>query len=212
MAGLTRGTRMVLRASEKYSRIAKAYDLIEWPIERILFHKLRKEAIESACDKTLEVGVGTGKNLPYYPKGVELVAIDFSPGMLNIAEKKAKGLGLKSLQLREMDVEHLDFTSNSFDVVVSTFVFCTVPDPLAGLKELYRVLKPNGKAVFLEHMQSKNTIINIMLHIMNIVSSNFLGTSMVRKTQQNIEQAGFVINSVENKAFDIVRLIIAEKK
>jgi len=202
---------MVLRASEKYSRIAKAYDLLEWPIERLLFHKLRKEAIEYACDKTLEVGVGTGKNLSFYPESVELVAIDFSPGMLNIAEKKAKGIDLKSLQLREMDVEHLDFTDNSFDVVVSTFVFCTVPDPIAGLKELYRVLKPNGKAVFLEHMKSKNPIINIMLYIMNIASSNILGTSMVRKTQQNIEQTGFVIKSVENKAFDIVRLIIAEK-
>ncbi len=79
------------------------------------------------------------------------------------------------------------------------------------MKELYRVLKPNGKAVFLEHMKSKNFIVNIMIYIMNIVSSNILGTSMLRKTQQNIEQVGFVINSVENKALDIVRLIIAEK-
>ena len=202
---------MVLRASEKYSRIAKVYDFLEWPIERRLFHKLREEATEYVCGKTLEIGVGTGKNLSFYPKNIELFAIDFSPGMLKIAEKKAKDIDLKSLQLREMDVEHLDFTNNSFDTIVSTFVFCTVPDPIAGLKELYRVLKPNGKAVFLEHMKSKNPIINMMLYIMNIVSSNLLGTSMVRKTQQNIEQTGFVIKSVENKAFDIVRLIVAEK-
>ena len=90
------GADMVLRASAKYSRIAKVYDLLEWPIERRLFHRLRKEAIGYARDKILEVGVGTGKNLSFYPGSVELVAIDFSPNKIS----NRQGLLLNRLKIR----------------------------------------------------------------------------------------------------------------
>ncbi len=160
----------------------------------------------------LEVGVGTGKNLPYYNKDVDLTAIDFSPGMLEIAKSKKTEAYLKVLNLYEMDIQDLKFKDDTFDTVISTFVFCTVPDPIAGLKEVYRVLKPEGKVIFLEHMKSKYLVLNIFLYFMNIVSTRILGTSMIRETQKNIEQADFTIVSVENKLFDIVRLIIATKR
>ena len=197
--------------SYKYSRIAKLYDLFEWPIETLLFKKLRKEALSYAYGHVLEVGVGTGKNLPYYHKSIDLTAIDFSPGMLEIAKNKKTELNLKTCNLYEMDVQDLKCKEDTFDTVISTFVFCTVPDPTAGLKEVYRVLKPEGKVIFLEHMKSKYSVLNIFLYLMNIVSTRVLGTSMLRETQKNIEQAGFTIVSVENKLFDIVRLIIATK-
>ncbi len=111
-----------------------------------------------------------------------------------------------------MDIQDLKFKDDTFDTVISTFVFCTVPDPIAGLKEVYRVLKPEGKVIFLEHMKSKYLVLNIFLYFMNIVSTRILGTSMIRETQKNIEQADFTIVSVENKLFDIVRLIIATKR
>jgi len=197
--------------SQKYSRIAKLYDLFEWPIETLLFKKLRKEAVSYTYGYVLEVGVGTGKNLPYYDNSVDLTAIDFSPGMLEIARNKKTEIDLKKLKLYEMDVQDLKFEDDTFDTVISTFVFCTVPDPIAGLREVYRVSKPNGKVIFLEHMKSKYFILNIFLYLMNIVSTKLLGTSMIRETQKNIEQAGFTIVSVEHKLFDIVRLIIATK-
>ena len=198
-------------ASRKYSQIAKFYDLFEWPIETLLFKKLRKEALSYAYGQVLEVGVGTGKNLPYYNKSVDLTAIDFSPGMLEVAQNKKTEVDLKAYNLYEMDVQDLKFKDDTFDTVISTFVFCTVPDPMAGLKEVYRVLKPEGKVIFLEHMKSKYFILNIFLYLMNIVSTRVLGTSMIRETQKNIEEAGFSIISVEYKVFDIVRLIIATK-
>lgn len=199
------------KTSKKYSRIAQSYDMFEYPIERVLFQKLRAEAISYAHKRTLEVGVGTGKNLPYYQPNIELTAIDFSPGMLSIAQEKQKKVHLKHLRLYEMDVQHLSFADNTFDTVVSTFVFCTVPNPIAGLNEVYRVLKPSGIAIFLEHMKSNHGIVNALLYVMNIFSTRLLGTSMVRETQKNIEFAGFTIESVEQKFFDVVRLIIAKK-
>jgi len=202
---------MTLKTSEKYSRIAKRYDLYEYPIELLLFQNLRVEAISYAQGKTLEVGVGTGKNFPFYCSDIEITAIDFSPAMLRIAREKQKNIQIKQLQLHAMDVQALAFADNSFDTIISTFVFCTVPEPIVGLEELHRVLKPSGKAIFLEHMKSSYFMLNIFLYMMNFFSIRLLGTSMVRETQKNIELAGFTLQTVEHKLFDIVRLIIAKK-
>lgn len=93
----------------KYSRIAKLYDLVEWPIEIFFFKSLRKEVTAKVSGKVLEVGIGTGKNLPYYPIDTDLTGIDFSNGMLNIAREKLKLLALKNCTLMEMNVENMDF-------------------------------------------------------------------------------------------------------
>jgi ubiquinone/menaquinone biosynthesis C-methylase UbiE len=198
-------------AARKYTRIAGRYDLFAYPLERMLFKKLRAEAIIHAHGTTLEVGVGTGRNLPYYQPTVDLSAVDFSSGMLKIAKNKGKKIQLQALQFYEMDIENLAFGNNAFDTVVSTFVFCTVPDPMAGLREVYRVIRPGGKAIFLEHMKSRYAIVNVLLYMMNIFSVRLLGTSMTRETQANIEMAGFVLDATDNKLLDVVRLIIAHK-
>lgn len=198
-------------AAGKYSRISRLYDLFEWPMERFVFRRLRINAVDRTEGRTLEVGVGTGNNLEHYPAHLDISAIDFSPGMLAVAAKKADRLGLSNLDLREMDVEDLDYESDSFQTVISTFVFCTVPNPMAGLREIRRVLKPEGKVVFLEHMKSDSPLLNFFLHIMNVFARLLLGTSMVRKTLESIHAAGFEILSVENRLFDVVRIIVAGK-
>ena len=197
--------------AKKYDRFSKIYDLFESPIEMRAFSKYRKKALSLAKGKVLEIGIGTGKNLPYYPEGVEVISIDFSRGMLEKAEKRKKELGLENVKLLYMDAQNMEFDDNTFDTVVSTFVFCTVPDPIKGLKEAYRVLKPGGTAIFLEHMKSNSRLLNIPLYLMEPFIKTLLGTSMLRETQKNIEKAGFKIEKVENLFFDIVRLIIATK-
>ncbi|HDD31848.1 MAG TPA: methyltransferase domain-containing protein [Thermococcus litoralis] len=197
--------------AKKYDRFSKIYDLFESPMEMRAFSKYRKKALSLAKGKVLESGIGTGKNLPYYPEGVEVIGIDFSRGMLEKAEKRKKELGLENVKLLYMDAQNMELDDNTFDTVVSTFVFCTVPDPIKGLKEAYRVLKPGGTAIFLEHMKSNSRLLNIPLYLMEPFIKTLLGTSMLRETQKNIEKAGFKIEKVENLFFNIVRLIIATK-
>lgn len=197
--------------SEKYDRFSRIYDLVERPVEQKLFAGLRQKALSDAQGRVLEVGIGTGKNIPHYPPDVvEVVGIDFSSGMLLGARDRAAQSPVK-ISLMQMDVERLAFEDESFDTVVSAFVFCTVPHPLQGLQEVYRVLKGEGTAVFLEHMKTESVLVNIPLYMMNVFSRAFTGTSMVRETQKNIETAGFHLREVQRYVYGIVRLMIAGK-
>ena len=197
--------------SEKYDRASKNYDLLEFPAEKLLFSRLRKRAFHDISGKILDIGVGTGNNMPYYPSGTDVTAIDFSAGMPEKAVKRRKKLGLSNIDLINMDAQDLEFDDDSFDFVISAFVFCTVPDPVKGLKEAYRVLKPGGTAIFIEHMKSDSSLINIMLSAMNLMTVPMMGTYMNRETQKNVEKAGFKIKNTEKHLIDVVRLITAGK-
>lgn len=197
--------------AQKYTRIAKLYDLFQWPLEILHFNRLRNEVISKAEGKILEVGIGTGKSLPLYPLSADITGIDFSSGMLNIARHKMNEIGLIQCELIEMDIEEMFFPDENFDTIISTFVFCTVSHPNKGLRELYRVLKPGGKAVFLEHMKSSSHWLNAILWMINKISMPLLGTSMLRETQKEIEKSGFIVQVSQNKVFDILRLIVAIK-
>ena len=123
----------------RYDRLASFYDLLELPLERIRFASWRSKLRDRIVgQRALEVGVGTGKNFPYYPRDVRISAVDLSPRMLEKAKKRASALGL-GVELQEMDVQRLAFPENVFDTVFATFVFCSVPDPVLGLQELRRV-------------------------------------------------------------------------
>ncbi|MBU2645269.1 methyltransferase domain-containing protein [bacterium] len=198
-------------AREKYNRAARLYDLYEMPVEALLFSKLRKGALASVSGRTLEVGVGTGKNLQYYPENTNLTAIDFSSSMLRKAKKRAKLLEMENVTMLEQDIQSLTFPENHYDYITASCVFCTVPDPILGLQNLLRVLKPGGKAIFIEHMKTDNPLINAFLYAMNIMSTRMLGTSMIRETDKNIRNAGFSVLSVKGYLFNVVKVIVATK-
>ncbi|MFH1002531.1 MAG: class I SAM-dependent methyltransferase, partial [Chloroflexota bacterium] len=129
---------------KRYDRNAGGYDLSELLLEAMGFHRWRRllwSKVEGS--RILEVGVGTGKNFPYYPPGAEITAVDFSDKMLHRAREKA-GRQMVNVRLQQMDVQQLDFADDSFDTVVASFVFCSVPDPVRGLKEVARVCRPGG--------------------------------------------------------------------
>ena len=195
-------------AERRYDRIAWIYDSMESPTERMFFSSLRRELLSSLRGKVLEVGVGTGKNLSYYPEGVELAAIDISSRMLAKAAKRAEGLGMQ-VDLRRMDAEDLDFPDDYFDYAVATFVFCSVPDPVRGLRELARVVKDDGLILLIEHVRSENRFLGKIMDWLNPVVRAVMGPNINRRTVENVEKAGLKVISVERRGPEIVKKIQA---
>ena len=156
--GLTvgRNTSPTRVTRKRYDRLAPFYDLLEKPLERRQFAQWRARLGERINGKrVLEVGVGTGKNIRYYPQGAKVTAIDLSPRMLTRARRKVEASTVE-VDLAEMDVQNLAFPDQSFDTVLATFVFCSVPDPVRGLRELLRVCRQGVKMGGLEILFQQN--------------------------------------------------------
>ena len=199
-------------AKRRYDRIAPIYDLMEGLAERSRYSHWRKllwDKVEG--ENILEVGIGTGKNFPYYPPGANIVAIDFSGKMLDHAREKAIREHVH-VNLQQMDTQNLKFTDNSFDTVVASFVFCSVPDPIRGLEELRRVVKPGGKVVLLEHILSANKVIAWLMNLINPVVVRMMGPNINRETVKNVARRGLKVQSVTDLAAGIFKLIEARKE
>jgi ubiquinone/menaquinone biosynthesis C-methylase UbiE len=203
---------LTLRTRKRYNRLAPYYDLLEAPIESLRFARWRARLRVKICGpKALEVGVGTGKNMDFYPSGVNLTGIDLSPRMLDKARKRAATLGLE-VGLKEMDVEELGFPDQSFDTVFATFVFCSVPDPVLGLKELRRVCKSDGRLLLLEHMQPANPFLGLIFDALNPLVVRMMGANINRRNIESIRQAGWNVELEENLFSDIVRWVEARPR
>jgi ubiquinone/menaquinone biosynthesis C-methylase UbiE len=158
----------------------------------------------------LEVGVGTGRNLPYHPPQSEMAAIDISPKLLAKAARKAQKNG-RAVEMGLMDAQRLAFADGSFDCAVATFVFCSVPDPLVGLEEVRRVLKPGGRFLLLEHVRLRGRIPGWLMDRLNPLLVRLSGANINRDTVDNVAKAGFEIVAVDSHMFGLVKLIEARK-
>lgn len=194
------------KIKQRYDRISGVFDMMDHMIK----DKWREELVKNVEGTVLEVGVGTGANLPYYPSEAEVTGIDFSRKMLDKARKKAATLDT-SITLEEMNAEKLDFPDDSFDYVISTCVFCSVPDPVQGLKEIRRVLKPEGKVLMLEHMRSDNRFIGKAMDIMNPVGLHIVGANINRRTMTNIQKAGLRVVDQQFLFSSIMRKLVLAK-
>lgn len=193
----------------RYNRIASVYDQMEWFVEKNIFRKWRKLLMDQVKgEKVLEIGVGTGKNIPYYPPKTNISAIDLSENMLAMAVRQADNIS-RSVDFQVMDVESLTFPDNSFDTALATFVFCSVPDPVNGLRELGRVVKPGGDIWLLEHMRVNRPIIGTLMDLFNPLIVRMMGANINRHTVENVEIAGLKIISVTDLQGKLVRLIQA---
>lgn len=170
--------------------------------KRRLFSRIR--------GSTLMVGAGTGNDFKYFPPGHSIVAIDVSPKMLERAAAKLANCDAK-FELRQMDVCEMSFPDASFDTVVTVCTFCSVAKPVLGLREIYRVLKPDGQVLMFEHVRSRIGPVGIFLDLMTPLSRRF-GPDLNRDTVGNVQKAGFRIRREENIYLDIVKIIEAEKE
>lgn len=196
---------------QRYNRIAPYFEGLEAVMEGLIFKGWRKKCwAEVRGHHILEVGVGTGKNFDYYPADARITAIDFSEEMLNIAaQKQARKNSVVELHL--MDVQTLPFADNSFDTVIATFVFCSVPSPLKGLKELYRVCRPNGQVILLEHVLSSKPALAAVMNFVNPLIVALVGANINRNTLKSMQSCAFSSVHVDERSGDLIKLIVAKK-
>ena len=181
----------------RYQRISPIYDKIEFLMEK-RFRPWREKLWQFVYGpQVLEVGVGTGKNMEFWPVGLDITSIDLTPGMLDIARHRAWSLGW-DIDLRLGDVQSLKFPSASFDTVVATFVFCSVPDPVQGLREIGRVIRPGGQILLLEHVRIDHPIIGTLMDVLAPLIVRLSGANINRRTVENVRLAGLQIEWVED--------------
>jgi ubiquinone/menaquinone biosynthesis C-methylase UbiE len=182
--------------------------------EKAVLRGHREALIGRATGNVLEIGGGTGANLPFYDEGIaELVITEPEEPMARRLERK---LGRSSLQARVVraPAEELPFEDATFDFVVSTLVLCTVKDPARALAEIHRVLKPGGQLVFLEHVRSEDPGLARWQDRLEAIQVRVgHGCHPNRSTLENIERASFTVAELEHdrlaKAPPIVRPLIA---
>lgn len=193
---------------KKYDRNAKFYNLMELPLELFWYARWRRRLFRKVRGpRVLEVGVGTGKNLRYYRQEYWASGVDLSEEMMFKAKPLAKS---KGIPLALMDAQQLAFGDSIFDTVVATFVFCSVPDPIKGLQEIQRVLKPEGQALLIEHVLPENALMAWTFNTLDPLTSALSGVHINRKTSDNIHKAGFKLIREENLLFTIFKMFFAE--
>ncbi len=195
----------VKKIMRRYDRISHVYDVFESPMELMALKQWRLDLMKELSGKVLEVGIG--KNIAYYPENIDITGIDFSQGMLKKARLRAETLG-RQVHLLLMDAQAMDFADNSFDTVFTTFVFCSVPDPIKGLEEIRRVCKENGKIILIEHVRSEQKVIGFLMDVLNPAIVNLYGANINRKTVENVHAACFTEIAVTNLYRDIVKKIV----
>ena len=196
----------------RYNRVARFYDLEQVFEEPLVFGRLRR-ALWTAAPATgqiLEVGVGTGVNMRHYPPGAHMTAIDISDRMLAKARARAERTHV-DVDLALMDAQHLQFPDDTFDAVIATCVFCSVPDPVAGLREVLRVLKPGARALLLDHVRSSNAAAGRVMDLLNPISVRISGANINRRTIENVRAAGFTAIDVESHMLGMIKTIRATK-
>jgi ubiquinone/menaquinone biosynthesis C-methylase UbiE len=169
--------------------------------KRRLFAKMR--------GRCFMVAAGTGHDFQYFPWGLTITAIDISAQMVERARLRAAAYE-GSLDVRVMDVQELEYSDATFDTAVTACTFCSVPDPLRGLREIYRCLKPGGQLLMFEHVRSRFGPVAIFQDLMTLITRR-IGPDMNRETVSNVLCAGFDLRREENVYLDVVKAIDARR-
>ena len=198
------------QARRLWDRYAPRYDRQIRVSERLLFPGGRSWVCSRTRGEVLEVAIGTGLNLPYYPQGITLTGIDLSPAMLAIARDRAEALGLEA-DLREASAEALPFPDASFDTVACTVSLCNIPGDRAAIAEMYRVLRPGGQLILLDHVASDRRWVLAIERLLEPVTIRLNGDYLTRRPLPLVEAAGFAVTGSERLKLGIIERLTAVK-
>ncbi|MFK8019680.1 MAG: class I SAM-dependent methyltransferase [Pseudomonadales bacterium] len=200
---------MDLVTQKKWDKAAPNFDLMSGNGAEKRWLPFKKELYANMNGRILFLALGTGLDIQAFPKGKTIESIDISPEMLKVAKPRIDKYDGR-LNAQVMDVHELDFEDNEFDQVFTSCTFCSVPNPVQGLRSLKRVLKPGGELNMFEHTGSQFFPFSLMMNMMTLLSKNY-GPDMNRTTVSNVEAAGFELREVDNVFLDVVKIIKAIK-
>ena len=202
-------------AAERQQRVwdkhAAMYDRSMALMEQLLFGGGRAWVCSQASGEVLEVAIGTGRNLRYYPRDIRLTGIDLSEEMLAIARRRAAALG-REVDLRQGDAQALPFPDATFDTVVCTFALCSIPDDRKAVAEMQRVLRPGGRLLLIDHVPSTTRLWRDIQWLLEQVTLRVEGQHMLRRPLQHVRAEGFAIERAERLKAGIVERISARKR
>ncbi len=192
-----------------YARIARIYDLLDLPFEYLRYRPIRKRVFAGVGGAILDAGVGTGRNMPFYPPAAKVVGIDLSPQMLARAAKRKTSLGVTA-ELRRMDVIATDFPDRHFDYVIATFLFCVLDgeDQLPALRELARICKTDGEIRVIEYTYSRHPLKRLAMRLWAPWVRLAYGASFDRHTERYVEAAGLQLVEERFVLQDIIKLLV----
>ena len=172
--------------------------LMDWVMAGEEFRRLRTGLLSHVHGEVLELGIGTGLNLPHYPKTITwLHAVDPANLLPKIVMERSVGQSFP-IRIQHLTAEALPYDDHSFDFVVSTWTLCTIPDPVKALREVRRVVKPGGVFLFLEHGRSEDTKVaswqDRLNPLQNIIGC---GCNLNRQIDDIIAQAGLKIMTLD---------------
>ncbi|MEV7006514.1 class I SAM-dependent methyltransferase [Streptosporangium sp. NPDC051022] len=195
-----------------FDRLADGYDRQMGVWERRLLRGAREWAVGQVRGDVVEIGVGSGLNLPLYPPDVTVVGVDLSERMLGLARLRAVRTGLDGrVRLLQGDAQRLDLPSGVADTVLSTFTMCTIPDPAAAAREAHRVLRPGGRFVLAEHGPSSNPLLRAAMRLVEPLSVRWDADHLTRDPRPYLEQAGFHIEEVTRSARGVCFRVLARR-
>jgi ubiquinone/menaquinone biosynthesis C-methylase UbiE len=197
------------RARRVWDKVAPGYDRAMRFFDRWQFGGGRQWVCSRATGEVLEVAVGTGLNLPFYPAKVRLTGVDLSPAMLAQARMRATELG-REIDLREADAQALPFPDASFDTVVCTLSLCTVPDERAAIAQMWRVLRPGGRLVLLDHIGSRWWPVWAVQRLVEVFTARS-GEYQTRRPLPHLKAAGFEITESQRLKAATVERVAARK-
>ena len=198
------------RQKRVWDKAAPGYDRQIAFFERNWFSGGREWLAERARGRILEVAVGTGRSLPYYPADATVTGIELSPAMLAIARQRATDLG-RDVTLREADAEHLPFDDASFDTVTCALALCTIPSPAAAIGEMQRVLAPGGRLLLLDHTGSTWPPLYAAQWLAERITIRTAGEHFTRRQLPLVTAAGLQVMEAERLKAGTVERIHAVK-